>query len=274
MPQATGASAFVDLARYPIAELDTPAGQQLKAGARRQLDEQGIFLLPGFVEPSAVEAIVAEVEELSPQAFLRETPQRLYPVTVELDPRLPEDHPLRADQRCAERVLVYDQFGPASTLRALYEWDALPPFLAAVLQEPVYRCADPVVSAIVLVMEEGQEHGWHFDSNEYVVSLLLQRPQHGGEFQYVPMIRSTGDENYAAVEEVVLGSSGRVVSVAVDPGTLVVFRGRRSIHRVAPVAGERERLIALFSYNSEPGFVFSDEIRIANAGRSVPLAAS
>jgi hypothetical protein len=33
-------------------------------------------------------------------------------------------------------------------------------------------------------------------------------------------------------------------------------------------------MIALLSYNSEPGFVFSDAIRIANAGRSVPLALS
>ena len=266
------AAGVVDLARYPIAELGTPAGQQLVEKARRQLDEQGIFLFPSFLRPSAVEAIVAEVQALRSQAHLRQTPQRLYPASVALDPRLPEDHPLRRDQRCVEGVLVYDLFGPSSRLRELYEWDALPPFLAAVLKEPVYRCADPMVSVIVLVMEDGQEHGWHFDSNEYVVSIMLQAPRRGGEFQYVPLIRSAEEENYPAVEEVVSGSSDSVISVAVDPGTLVVFRGRRSLHRVTPVAGGRERLIALLSYNSEPGFLFSDEIRIANAGRSVPLA--
>src|ERR1700730_16799169 len=270
MPGASLTGAFVDLARYPIAELDAPAGERLVASARQQLDENGIFLPPGLVRPSAVDAIVAEVQALRPQAHLRETPQRLYPATVDLDPRFPADHPLRIDQRCVESVLVYDLFGPASNLRELYEWDALPAFLAAVLQEPVYRCADPLVSVIVLVMEDGQEHGWHFDSNEYVVSIMLQRPHRGGEFQYVPMIRSAEDENYPAVEEVVLGSSDRMISVAVDPGTLVVFRGCRSLHRVAPVSAGRDRLIALLSYNSEPGFVFSDEIRLANAGRSLP----
>jgi hypothetical protein len=266
--------AFVDLGRYPIAELDVPAGAGLVASARDQLDEEGIFLLPGFLRPSAVDAIVAEVQALRPQAYLRETPQRLYPATVELDPRFAADHPLRVDQRCVESVLVYDLFGSASKLRELYEWDTLPAFLASVLQEPVYRCADPIVSVIVLVMEGGQEHGWHFDSNDYVVSIMLQRPHSGGEFEYVPMIRGADEEDYPAVEEVVRGSSDRVVSLTVDPGTLVVFRGRRSVHRVAPVSAGRERMIALLSYNSEPGFVFSDAIRIANAGRSVPLALS
>src|ERR1700737_457787 len=133
MPGASRTGAFVDRARYPIAELDTPMGARLVASARQQLDEQGIFLLPGFVRPSAVDAIVAEVQALRRQAYLRETPQRLYPATVELDPRLPADHPLRADQRCVESVLVYDLFGPGSNLRELYEWDALTAFLAAVL---------------------------------------------------------------------------------------------------------------------------------------------
>lgn len=41
------------------------------------------------------------------------------------------------------------------------------------------------------------------------------------------------------------------------PGTFVLFRGRRSIHRVAPVGPTaKPRLIALFSYDRQPGMVF------------------
>lgn len=268
------AAGVVDLARYPITPLESPAGQELVDQAHRQLDEQGIFLLPGFLAPGAVEAIVAEVEGLRAQTHLRVTPQRLYPRSVALDSEIPADDPLRGDQRCVEGVLVYDLFGAGSALRELYEWEALPAFLAAVLQEPVYTCADPMVSVIVLAMGDGHEHGWHFDSNEYVVSIMLQRPLVGGEFEYAPLIRSDGDENHNAVADVISGTSDRVVSVAAEPGTLVVFRGLRSVHRVVPVEGDRQRLIALLSYSSEPGFQFSDEIRIANAGRSEPLPLS
>jgi len=265
------AARVIDVARYPIDALESDAGRRLVAEARRQLDETGIFLLPGFARPDAVEAIVEEVNALRPRVHLRETPQRLYPRSVALDASIPEDDPLRSSGRCVEGVLVYDLFRADSPLRALYESPSLPPFLAEVLQEPVYPCADPMVSVIVLAMDDGHEHAWHFDSNEYVVSLMLQRPEEGGEFEYVPLIRGDDDESYDEVAAVLDGTSDRVVSVSAEPGTLVVFRGLRSVHRVAPVRGPRQRLIALLSYSSEPGFVFSDELRIANAGRSEPL---
>lgn len=264
-------SGVIDLSRYPIDTLDTDAGMCLVDDARRQLAETGIFMLPGFVRREAVDAIVREVNALRPRVHLRETPQRLYPRSVALDPSIPVDSPLRGSGRCVEGVLVYDLFGASSRLRELYESPSLSPFLAKALQQPVYPCADPMVSVIVLAMDDGHEHGWHFDSNDYVVSLLLQQPEAGGEFEYVPLIRSDEDENHSAVADVINGSSDSVISVAAEPGTLVVFRGLRSVHRVAPVHGPRQRLIALLSYSSQPGFIFSDELRVANAGRSTPL---
>ena len=33
----------------------------------------------------------------------------------------------------------------------------------------------------------------------------------------------------------------------------MVFRGRRSLHRVTPVAGAEPRIVAVFSYDPEPG---------------------
>ncbi len=37
------------------------------------------------------------------------------------------------------------------------------------------------------------------------------------------------------------------------PGALVLFRGRRALHRVTPVEGVRPRIIAVLSYDPEPG---------------------
>ena len=55
---------------------------------------------------------------------------------------------------------------------------------------------------MISAMEPGGEQGWHFDDNEFVVSLLLQKPAVGGEFEYVPMIRErrrSGDDRIRRV---------------------------------------------------------------------------
>jgi hypothetical protein len=37
--------------------------------------------------------------------------------------------------------------------------------------------------------DEGQELGWHFDNSEFAITLLLQAPQSGGQFEYVRDLR-------------------------------------------------------------------------------------
>jgi hypothetical protein len=44
-----------------------------------------------------------------------------------------------------------------------------------------------------------------------------------------------------------------VTSLYLAPGTLALFAGRYSIHRVSPIAGSEPRLIALFGYDTRPG---------------------
>jgi UDP-N-acetylenolpyruvoylglucosamine reductase len=45
------------------------------------------------------------------------------------------------------------------------------------------RVADPLLSCTVTYLAEGDQHGWHFDGNDFVVSLLLQAPESGGRNQ-------------------------------------------------------------------------------------------
>lgn len=52
------------------------------------------------------------------------------------------------------------------------------------------------------------------------------------------------------------------------PGTLNVFRGKNTAHRVTTVEGDRERMIAVFSYYEKPGVMFSDEERVGFYGRA------
>jgi hypothetical protein len=42
-------------------------------------------------------------------------------------------------------------------------------------------------------------------------------------------------------------------------GNLTVFKGDLSVHRVTPVTGEKRRIVALFSYDRNPGTTFPQD---------------
>ena len=56
-------------------------------------------------------------------------------------------------------------------------------------------------------------------------------------------------------------------NLVMDPGTLVLFRGRNSIHRVTPVEGDLTRILAVLAYNSEPNISLSETSRMTFYGR-------
>ena len=125
--------------------------------------------------------------------------------------------------------------------------------------ETLYRSACPTLSIQVNVMDEGDRFDWHFDTNDGVVSFMIQNADTGGAFEYVPLIRDEDDENYDTVSDVFDGSHEPRRQTA-SAGTLLLFLGRRSIHRVAPVgATKRSRLSLLYSYDRTPGMVFPIE---------------
>jgi hypothetical protein len=100
---------------------------------------------------------------------------------------------------------------------------------------------------------EGDELGWHFDNSEFAVTLMLRECLEGGEFEYVPGIRAAGDENFAGVRAVLGGAREPVRPLEAGPGTLTLFRGRHSLHRVTPVRGTTRRVNAVLAYASVPG---------------------
>jgi hypothetical protein len=163
-------------------------------------------------------------------------------------------------------------------VQRLYCWDGLTRFIADVLElDELHRVLDPIFNCNLSIAGDGDSHHWHFDSNDFVVSLLLQRSEAGGNFEFAPYIRSETDENYPGVADVLRGARDRVKSVRVEPGTLVLFCGKYSVHRVSPVQGSRKRVIALFSYDKRPDKMFSDEsaLRVFNRVRvtAPPVAA-
>ena len=137
--------------------------------------------------------------------------------------------------------------------------------------ERLYRSADPFQALNISVMDEGGCQQWHFDANEINITLLLQASEAGGEFEYVPLIRSAENENYDAVKAVLAGSREGVVQLQQEAGSMVLFKGHHSLHRVAPVRGTRRRYQTILAHNTKPGRVGSRESSIIHYGPRVTL---
>ncbi|HUS55112.1 MAG TPA: 2OG-Fe(II) oxygenase [Thermohalobaculum sp.] len=256
-------SEIVDLDRYPIADLAPPQRQTVVATCRKQLLDTGLCLLPGFVRADAVAGMVAEAQALAPKAHRTEH----WRATPHGDGS-PQAGTIPRETRAAMRSIAYDLIGRESGLRALYESCAFTGFLRAALDnDALYPCADPLVNCIMTICRDGDELGWHYDPNDGVVSLLLQPAEQGGGFEFVPDIRGRDPAATERELAVLEGRDDGVLRPRLAPGTLSLFNGHRSLHRVAPVGLGRERIIALFSYAQTPGYVFSPEIRENFFGR-------
>jgi hypothetical protein len=142
-------------------------------------------------------------------------------------------------------------------------------FLAAVMEKPsLYVMDDPLSGVNVIAYRAEETLNWHFDRSQFTTTLLIQAPEVGGEFQYRSDLRSDNDPNYEGVARLLRGEDAAVRTLPVTPGTLNVFRGRNTLHRVSPPSGGRDRIIAIFSYYERPGVAFSAEERLGFYGRT------
>ena len=265
--QATGhPEQFIDAERYPIVDLESAAGRDLVAQGRQQLDTDGTCVLEGFLRPEAAARARAELQGLLGQAYYCEKTHN--PYLAPNDPGFADDHPRNLQQLSDLGALADDQIPDGSVLRQLYLWDRLQAFVAALLGvERLYPYADPLGSLNLNVFRPGQQLGWHYDNADWAITLMLQPAEAGGVYEYVPWIREPDDEHYDAVGHVLAGARETVRELALGPGSLVLFRGRYSLHRVTPVRGTLPRLVAVLSYDTEPGVRLTEHNRLLFYGR-------
>src|SRR3984957_9859456 len=265
MSESVSLSALVDLERYPLGEDAgfTPIAERCKA----QLKESSFASLPGFLRPEAAAAMTQEVLASIPGAYHQDQSFSAYDESTLT--QYPADHVRHRKHESRQFVVATDILNKEGGLRTLYGSDILTRRIAQMLDEPaLYQLADPVMACTSTVMYEGDTHGWHFDLNDFVVSILLQASEAGGTFDFAANIRSDGDENYAAVTAAIDGRSRAVRSIKVEAGTLLLFCGRRALPRVPPVRGKVPRVIALFSYDRKPGVRYGSEVYARVVGRS------
>lgn len=261
---------LINLSVYPISDLKDPKTVEAISKARRQLEECGAAEMTDFLTPAGIEKLNEESIELEKTAYWNALVGNAY--LDEPENTLPEDHVRRWTEPTSLGAVGYDQFPENYLLRRIYEWPAFMNFIQEVLSLPkLHRYADPMGALNLSVMKTNDYLRWHFDQSDFVTSLSIRNSEKGGDFEYVPRIRGAQSENYDAVKSVIRGNRDKVVHIANRPGTLLVFQGRYSIHRVTPIEGKTSRLMGLFGYAAEPNVMSTEYLRKIRYGRTTPL---
>ena len=260
---------ILDLERYPI---DQPERlEPLVEHCRAELARNGMYNLEGLVRP---EAIARAAAEIAPRArtdsYTHERRHNVY--FRERIEGLAADHPALARFQTINHTLCGDQLTDTIVGR-IYEYQPLVQFIARTIGVPrLYLMDDPLARVNVMEYRPGEALNWHFDRARYTTTLLIQAAESGGEFEYASGLRSDADENYAGVGRFVAGENDALRINPLQSGTLNVFAGRNTLHRVSTVQGGRPRLVAVFSYYDRPGVQFSNEERQGFYGRTQALA--
>ena len=259
---------LIDLQRYPIAAGGN-ARDAVLAQVRADLAVDGCAVLKGFLSPQGIQTLAAQADGVA--QYGHRSFNRTNPYFTKDDPSLPPADPRRQFFDRSNSFIPADNFAPGSPLRGLYEWPAMTEFVRDCLQEErFFPYADPLADVIVNAADAGNGFPWHFDTNNFTVTLAIQNAESGGAFEYAPNIRADG-ENFDEVARVLAGTSDRVRVLHLEPGDLQIFRGRYSLHRVAPLEGNTPRYVAIFSYVEEPGMVATPERCKQLYGRALPI---
>lgn len=251
----------VDLEEYPLENDD------FRSECKRTLDKNGVLVMRSFLRPAAIASIQSEGEANQHLAYYTVNKHNIY--LEPPDTRHPSEHPRNREVSSSKGCITTDQIPGASALHTLYDARDFRQFLCAVLGEAeLHEYGDTLSSINLHYASEGQELGWHFDNSSFAITLMIQTPESGGAFEYVKDVRDadSGEMNYEF--------SGRILdgdvpteTLTMDAGTLVLFRGRNSMHRVTPVKGKRTRMLVVLAYNTEPDVSLSESARMTFFGR-------
>ena len=258
---------ILDLDRYPLHQPGSPGWSDVVAHCRADLVRNGMFNLEGFMRPAAVTRAMQEIQPvMETLSFVHKRSHNIY---FKKDvPGLAPDHPALRKVDTINHTVCGDQIAQSAPLW-IYEWPQFAVFLAATMQkESLFIMRDPLARVNVMRYGESEALNWHFDRSEFTTTLLLQEPSGGGVFEYRSELRTDADPNYDGVARVLENRDPDVKSLTFPAGTLNVFKGKNTLHRVTPCKGPRDRYITVFSYYERPGVMFSKEEQIGFYGRA------
>jgi hypothetical protein len=248
---------LVDIERYPITEPGSPAWQAAVDRVRTGLAGTGCQVLPDFIRAGMLGELREQGARIAPSAYYDVETVNAY--NIDVSAPLPPEHPGRITMQRGNAFVARDLIPADAIIHHVYTSAPFQQFVAACFGLPrLYELGDPLSGLVLNVIDPGKSHPWHFDVNEFTVSMLTQAPQEGGEFQYCPNIRSAENENFADVHSVLDGTGEHLIhKLVLRPGDLQLFQGRYALHQVSTVRGDLARHTAIFAYSERPSVLGS-----------------
>ena len=240
---------LVNIDAYPI-HVDGEKRDAVLNNVRDSLAFDGCAMLKNFLTPEGIAALTQEADAVAEHAHRSYNRTNVY--FTAHDETLPENDPRRRFYDRSNAFIPADNFQTDGALRSIHDFGGFDRFIQDCFQEDAfYRHADPLADVIINMAVEGNGFPWHFDTNNFTVTLAIQNADGGGAFEYAPGIRK-GSENFSEVCRVLDGTSDLINVLELEPGDLQLFRGRHSLHRVTPLIGTTPRYVAIFSYVDSP----------------------
>ena len=253
---------WVDSAASPLGDVS------YRRHCADELNASGALVLRGLFTDAFVSSVLDNCAEREDEAFFAASTHNIW--LTPPDESLPTEHIFNRQIRSTKGLLADDQVSANSALRAVYDSADFRDFIAAVVgTQRVFPYDDDLSSINVHFHRDGEELGWHFDNSSFAVTTLIQAPEGGGQFEYVKDLRDSAnnDQNFDGVARAVDTDEG-VETLSFEPGDLVLFRGRDSMHRVTPSAGSTTRILVVFAFNTQPGIGLSESAKRTFYGRS------
>ena len=248
-----------DLVDFTIYPLDCPESRQYKKAlenARAQLNEDGCAIFRDLLRPTAVRIISQEIVARKSTTHFSTSSMNPYFHSTH-NPDYPDHHPVNTFIERSSGFIPGDSWDSSLAIDVLFRSEALTQFIRDALEtKSVFCYADPLAGLTANILDPGQQFAWHFDTNDFAVTAMIDEADDGGLFEYVPMTRTPDDESFEKIQQVLDGDRTMVKTLDLRAGDLQIFRGRHSLHRVTRVpTSSKPRHAAIFAYTAEPGVI-------------------
>ena len=299
----------MNFVRYPwLSNLQSPEAQTALKDARRTYMEKGAVTWPQFVTADALSTIVQQASAAANAAFTTDSTHTAYLRDPDYE-KFPRNSVYNHQMRTQVASIAFDELPADSPLATLYQHPTLlqvVSYVATGAFDKLFLSADPLGCCSINVFRPGYHHSFHFDESVFSTTLMIQEasPTSTGLFQYPPPLRVslqdlalsdvasaiTAYDNETQIpvtltevrkSSVASGTNDTPISTTGAPpplytldfsaGTLSLFCGSRSLHRVTRVATDspQDRLVAVMAYSTQPGFCNSAAVQKMFWGRSL-----
>ena len=262
---------LVDIATYPLDQPNSVAYKSAVADARSQLQDDGCAVIKKLLRPTAVKIISQEIIERKSNTHFSTSKMNPYFHSTK-NPEYPDHHPVNTFIERSSGFIPGDSWDESLAIDILFRSEMLTNFIRDALETQAVHCyADPLAGLTANILDPGQQFAWHFDTNEFAVTAMIDEADDGGLFQYVPLIRTPDNESFERIQKVLDDDCSEVKTLELHAGDLQIFRGRHSLHRVTRVPKtSRPRHAAIFAYTADPGVIGRVERTKQLFGRVLP----